>query len=238
MLVRLLVPPLVPGGSVVVRCEVVGCVLVVWVPVVWVPVVWVSVGRVSVGCVVVGRVVVGSVVVGRVVGRVVVGSLVVGQPVVGSDVEVVLELVGDSELDVLGELVGGVVGGGSCDRLRVVRCVELTDDEVSLLDESTGGGSAGGGALGGEVIVASGPDRSSLWPASVNAAIVAKPVATRMPVPASTARRLLRASTSSASFWCIPSIASHPLGPSGPAGPAVSHRPGPVPRAFARKNPR
>lgn len=215
MLVRLLVPPLVSGGSVVVRCEVVGCV----------PVGWVSVGRVSVGWVVVGRVVVGSVVVGW-VGRVVVGSLVVGrvvgQPVVGSDVEVVLELVGGSELDVLDELDGGVVGGGSCDRLCVVRCVELTGDEVSLLDESTGGGSAGGGALGGEVIVASGPDRSSFWPASVNAAIVAKPVATRMPAPASTARRLLRASTSSASSWCIPSIASHPLGPSGPSGPLRS----------------
>lgn len=231
MLVRLLVPPLVSGGSVVVRCEVVGCVPVV-------PVGCVSVGRVSVGCVVVGRVVVGSVVVGRVGRVVVVGSLVVGR-VVGSDVEVVLELVGGSELDVLDELDGGVVGGGSCDRLCVVRCVELTGDEVSLLDESTGGGSAGGGALGGEVIVASGPDWSSFWPASVNAAIVAKPVATRMPAPASTARRLLRASTSSASSWCIPSIASHPLGPvRPPRGPAVAHRPGPVPRAFARKTPR
>ena len=167
-------------------------------------------------------------------GSVVVGRVVVGQPVVGSDVEVVLELAGGSELDVLDELDGGVVGGGSGDRRWLVRCVELTDDEVSLLDELTGGGSAGDGALGGEVIVASGPDPSSSWPASVNAAIVAKPVATRMPAPASTASRLLRASTSSALSCCVPSIASHPLGPSGPRGATpVAHRSGSARKAPA-----
>lgn len=104
-------------------------------------------------------------------------------------------------------LIGEEGGGGA--RCVLVRVVELTVEELDSL-ELTGGSKPAGGppvtlelGVSGEVIVTSGVDSSPDWPVSENAATAANPVATTMPAPASTARRLVRASVSSC---CIGSI--------------------------------